>query len=134
MQLFGTIFIGKIKQTILCLKLNTLTRCLLNFCVKSLLHHTNQSSCIMFITACNVMMYRSRSGVLNAFILFLKYSSQQLNWIKIFHQSCPKTKMRSCLRTTLMNFFDALQMLTTVIATNECINLTALIKYCIRTI
>ncbi len=25
----------------------------------------------------------------------------------------PKTKMRSCLRTTLMNFFDPLQMLTT---------------------
>uniref|UniRef100_A0A672KS53 RAB GTPase activating protein 1 n=1 Tax=Sinocyclocheilus grahami TaxID=75366 RepID=A0A672KS53_SINGR len=42
------------------------------------------------------------------------YTSQCLKWIKTFHQSCPKTKMRSCLRTTLMNFFDPLQMLTAV--------------------
>ncbi len=42
------------------------------------------------------------------------YSSQHLKWIKAFHQSCPKTKMCSRLRTTLMNLFDPLQMLTTV--------------------
>ncbi len=30
------------------------------------------------------------------------YTSQHLKWIKTFHQSCPKTKMRSCLKTTLM--------------------------------
>ncbi len=29
--------------------------------------------------------------------------------------SKPKTKMLSCFRTTLINFFDALQMLTTVV-------------------
>ncbi len=37
------------------------------------------------------------------------YSSQHLKWIKTFHQSCPKTKMRSCVRTTLINFFDPFQ-------------------------
>ncbi len=42
------------------------------------------------------------------------YSSQHLKWTQTFHQSCPKIKMHSCLRTTSMNFFDPLQMLTTV--------------------
>ncbi len=44
---------------------------------------------------------------------------QVLKWIKTFHQSCPKTKMRSCLRTTLMNFFDPLEMLTTIYSSQK---------------
>ncbi len=46
------------------------------------------------------------------FVFVYIYSSQHLKWIKTFHQSCPK--MRSCLRATLVNIFDPLQMSTTV--------------------
>ncbi len=42
------------------------------------------------------------------------FSSQHLKWIKTFHQSCPKTKISSHLWTTLINFFDPLQILTTI--------------------
>ncbi len=40
------------------------------------------------------------------------HTIQHLKWIKT--SSCPKTKMRSCLWTTLMNLFDPLQSLTTI--------------------
>ncbi len=50
--------------------------------------------------------------------LYRLYSSQHLKWIKngskLFIKVVLKPKTHSCLRTTLMNFFDPLQMLTTV--------------------
>ncbi len=49
-----------------------------------------------------------------SWLSWCEYTSQHLKWIKTFHQICPKTKMHSCLGTTLINFFDPLQMLTTV--------------------
>ncbi len=37
----------------------------------------------------------------------------------------PKTKTRSCIRTTLMNFFDPLQKLTTIFYNINTINIYA---------
>ncbi len=56
----------------------------------------------------------NKNSLCESNVATLIYTSQHLKWIKTFHQSCPKTKMRSRLRTTLINFFDPLQMLTTV--------------------
>ncbi len=48
------------------------------------------------------------------------YSSQHLKpLIKVVLK--PKTKMCSCLRTTLMNYFDPLQMLTTVYSAQSAV-------------
>jgi len=46
-------------------------------------------------------MYNNMKGTLGTKSAY--YTSQHLKRIKTFHQSCPKTKMCSCLRTTLMN-------------------------------
>ncbi len=57
--------------------------------------------------------------------LTLKYTSQHLKWIQTFHQCCPKTKMRSCLRTTFMNFFWS----TSNVETENLYNILILLFY-----
>ncbi len=39
------------------------------------------------------------------YIYIYIYTCQHLKWIKTFHQSFPKTKKHSCMRTTLIRFF-----------------------------